>query len=1253
MAVPLAAAFIRLRPQTDQRAFEKDGAAAGSAAGKSYADGFYRDSSGRLRQANGRFATDAQKAMLGAGGSSGKGFGNAFNREGGGIIRKGFSALKNQLGPLLVPLGAGAAVLAIGKIGIEYENNLNIFQAVTKATGQQMDQVAKKARDLGADVKLPGVSAAGAAAAMTELSKAGFSVQQSMDAAQATLQLSRIANIDEGKAAEIAANAVNAFGIKASDVNGVVDELAATANSSSVEIGDVSLAFKQAAAVFAGFQGPAVGSQEAITELNTAIAILGNAGIKGSDAGTSLKQMLLQLTGPTQQAKDIMKELALNAFGANVSLESQNKILHGSKSVREKEIANLAKQNDAQGKMGDIAFDAAGKMRPLSQIVDLVAKGTKGMTDEEKDYAVTQIFGADASRAVIALLKGGLPVYDQTRKAVLEQGAAGKVAAAQNKGLGGAIDNVRSQFENAAISIFNQVKGPLTTGLNNAAKALAPLADGINDFGNFVRNNSGTIGAFAAVLGGAAAAYLALRAAIVITTAAQKAFVVLQTAVAFVQLASQVRSFAEAWALLDVAMAANPIGLVVVAIGALVAGIIVAYKHSETFRNIVQGALHGIVVAAQAVASFFTGVVWPALQAAWNGIATGALWLWHNVFEPVWHGIQAVIGVVVTIVRGYINALVVEFNIIKTVALFLWHNVFSPVFSGIAKVVQIAWLIIEVIFKALQIIISKTIIPVIQGLHSVWNAVFAALRAAVQGWWSIIRTIFGLFQKYLLGPVISFIVGWKDRIVATFHVIAAAIADWYNNHIKKYIDAVRIIWGQLGTAISNIWNGHIKPIFSGIVGYFKGQFVNGFKGAIDLVKGIWGGLEKVAKAPVTFVVNHVINPFINGLNTAASIVGIKDRVSPIKGFADGGQVPGYASGGRITGAPSSSDNRMAPARIPGVGAVKLAGGEYVVNASDTRKALPILQWINSGMKRGGPRAARKLIGRPMADMPGDGSEGWAFKDGGLVGWAKDVWSAVSHPLDTIKKPFEAALGKIPGSGTLKNFLVGSANHLVDGAISWVKKISGGSGKVGDAIKFLHAQDGKPYIWASAGPDGYDCSGIVSAIYNILHGHNPYSHTFSTESAGSFFPKPGQNGQMAAAWSHPGQSPASNSVGHMMGRVGNLNFESTGSRGVHLGNTTRKLSDFAQIGHYAHGGMVSPMPVRLFDQGGFWPSGTLGANLSGRTEYVDPSGRGGGDLHIHLHNNGVIASQEETDAWLSNGLRRLDRARKLPGRFGKA
>src|SRR6185312_509119 len=237
--VALASAFVRIRPQPDKAEFRKSGEQMGAEAGKGASDGFAgeykRGRDGKLRDANGKFVKDSEAAGRSAGAGAGKGFSDSFGKG----SSKAFDALKANAklaAGVFVPLGLAGAVGQIAKIGIAYEDNLNIFRSVSKATGKDMDAVAAKARALGADVTLPGVSAAGAAAAMTELAKAGFSVQESMDAAQATLQLARIANVSEAEAAEIAANAVNAFGIKAKDTGKVVDQLAASANSSSIEV---------------------------------------------------------------------------------------------------------------------------------------------------------------------------------------------------------------------------------------------------------------------------------------------------------------------------------------------------------------------------------------------------------------------------------------------------------------------------------------------------------------------------------------------------------------------------------------------------------------------------------------------------------------------------------------------------------------------------------------------------------------------------------------------------------------------------------------------------------------------------------------------------------------------------------------------------------------------------------------------------------------------------------------------------------
>lgn len=1204
MAVPLAAAFVRLEPDTNLSGFvkegEKAGKAAGEEAGKAFGDGFYRDASGKLRQANGRFATDAQKKMFEGGGKAGEDFGTQFTKKGDGIIRRGFSNLSSSLGGLLIPAGIGAAVIAIGEIGMSYEDNLNILKAVTKATGTEMDAVAAKARALGTDITLPGVSAAGAAAAMTELAKAGFTVEEAMAAAQGTLQLARVAGMSEAEAATIAANAVNAFGLEAKDTMFVVDELAAAANSSSLEIKDASDSFKMAAAVFSAFQGPAVGTKESITELNTAIAILGNNGIRGSDAGTSLKQMLLQLTGPSGRAKNAMEAIALAASGADGSMEKlfittgsgKNKMkvdsgmtlmqaaLTGTQKQSDLAINELSRLNPKLADVGDIAYDASGKMRPLREILDLVTRGLKDETEENRNAALTTIFGADATRSVIALMKGGLPVYDAQRKAIMEQGAAANFAAAKNAGLRGAIDAVRSQLENAAVSIYNAVKGPLTT-------ALFALAEGLGKTFTWIGDNIVVLRDWAIAIAVVTAA-VKLNSLMLAVNAAGGLLAYVKT----VRVVSgTTRLWAAAQAVLNISLLANPIGLVIIAITALVAGLVFAYKHSDRFRAIVDAAWAGIKVGVKATVDWIVGTAWPAIKRAWDAIAAGAVWLWQNVLSPAWEGIKLAIDGAVSAIGKTIAVAVGIFRGIGAVAMWLHENVFSPVFLAIGKVVEIWWLLVRVIFQAAVNVVENTLGPVVMWLwKNVFVPAFNGIVDKANAWWAAVKIVFGYLNTYIIGPLALMMTSLKDGFVNTFKSIRDTISDWWVKYVKPIFETVKVVWKSVADGFTNVYSRDIKPLFDKFVGFMKNEVVSGFQQAVKWIGEAWDKVKETAKKPVAFVVNQVINPFINGLNTAAAIVGVKDKVELIKGFADGGQIPGYASGGRIAGMRASTDNRQA--MVSGLGPVKLMGGEYIVNARDTAKALPLLKWINSGMKGGTYRTSHR-----------DGSDEPALKDGGLVGWAKDVWGAVSDPIATIKKPFESMLAQIPGGGRIKDFLIGSGRRLVDGSVKWLTSLIGMGGGGGNGGSFGEwpsspgAQRGDSGVWRKI-VARINASGIRQGAFG--NGYRPGD------------PKWHGSGR-AVDWMGFNMDALATAITRwnpleLIHRTKNRDYAYT--RGKNQGSFNESLMN-AHRNHIhvamREGGQVTPA---LFDRGGRWESGTLGVNASGYTEHVMTGGPGG-------------------------------------------
>lgn len=330
-------------------------------------------------------------------------------------------------------LSAAAAFRELISITREFQSNMGVLRVSLGATKDEMALLDAQAIKLGADVRLPGTSAGDAASAMTELAKAGLSVKDTLKASRGVLQLSAAGQIENAEAALITANALNAFNLEGQEATRVSDLLAGAANASSADIRGISLGFQQAAAGFAiaGFQ---------VDELATSIALLSNQGIKGSDAGTSLKTFIARIAAPSAKAKEAIDQLGLSFF------------------------------------------DAEGNFLSMSQIAQNLQNAFKGLTAEQRTQALVTIFGNDSSRAAAVLAKEGAKGFDELALKVNKQGSAAELAAAQNEGLGGIIDGVKSTVETFALTLgksafpaFAPLLKQITAGTSELADVLGPL----------------------------------------------------------------------------------------------------------------------------------------------------------------------------------------------------------------------------------------------------------------------------------------------------------------------------------------------------------------------------------------------------------------------------------------------------------------------------------------------------------------------------------------------------------------------------------------------------------------------------------------------------------------------------------------------------------------------------------------------------------------------------------------------------------
>ena len=347
-----------------------------------------------------------------------KSFGDKLNS-----AAKSMSSMGKQLTMgLTLPL-VGAAGVALKSAG-DFEQSMNVLQVVSGATGQEMQALQQQAIKLGAQTSF---SAGEAAEAMLELGKAGLSSTQIMGAVPGVLDLAAAGGLSVASAAEIAANALNAFQLPAEQTSQVANMLAAAANASSVDVTDLADAFKMSSAVFAS-------NGQSMSDMTTALAILGNNSLKGSDAGTSLKTMMLSLAAPTKEAAGMMRTLGLNVY------------------------------------------DADGSMRPFQDIVADLIQVTAGLSDEQRNAALTTIMGSDAIRAANILVAAGTDEWNRMEGAVNKSGAAQEAADARMKGLNGAIEYLKGSLDSLLISIGTPFLTGLAAMTRGAADALTGFA---------------------------------------------------------------------------------------------------------------------------------------------------------------------------------------------------------------------------------------------------------------------------------------------------------------------------------------------------------------------------------------------------------------------------------------------------------------------------------------------------------------------------------------------------------------------------------------------------------------------------------------------------------------------------------------------------------------------------------------------------------------------------------------------------------
>lgn len=641
-------------------------------------------------------------------------------------------------------LAVGAGMVAAVGTAADFDLTMRQTAAALQVSGEAMKDLRDLALDMGTQTSF---SAQEAGSAMLALAKGGMTEADIKGGAlQQTLVLAAAGSLALGDAANYMVQGLNTFGLQAGDAAEVAAALAGGANASTASVESLGLALSQ---VGPGAKNAGLSLQETVGIL----AAFANAGIQGSDAGTSLKTMLTRLVPTTKESAEAMADLGLKFTDAN------------------------------------------GAFLPMRDVAQQLQDKLAGLTEEQRSQALATIFGSDATRAATVLMDLGAAGVDKFTAATSDLAAAQNMAAVNTSGAAGSFEKFKGAVEtlglkigtallpavqsitDAATRLVNSLGGIFdhlgesfsTGGLKSLGdqlaaifdslahvaqdsvipilKDLADLADPllVDAFGalllvwravadvmehvigpavrtvtDFLADHETIVGAVVIVIGTFAGILGTVSLAI---SGAVTAFWAISSAIAAVR---------AAFLALQLMFAANPLGLALVAIAALAAGLIYAYQHSETFRDIVQGAFR---VVEQVISA-----TWDALKSAfdwvkdhWQELAIlltgpfGAAFLLirsqidniKGALSGIWDGITNGAGTVLDKIIGVFTGIAGAIRSGINQVLATIGNPFAQLFDmwigGIGGVGDMAVELFEMVFGKFQAAVNKLI--------DLWNSV--------------------------------------------------------------------------------------------------------------------------------------------------------------------------------------------------------------------------------------------------------------------------------------------------------------------------------------------------------------------------------------------------------------------------------------------------------------------------------------------------------------------------------------------------
>lgn len=700
----------------------------------------------------------------------------------GGIMT---SAGKTMTKAVTLPI-LGLTTAAV-KVGGDFEEQMSRVKAISGATGDAFEELRDQAIDLGAKTAF---SAKESADGMENLASAGFDAQEIMAAMPGLLDLAAVSGGDVALASENAATALRGFGLEADQSGHIADVFARAAADTNAEVADMGEAMKYIAPV-----ANAMGLS--IEETAAAIGIMSDAGVKGSQAGTTLRGALSRIAKPTKAMRETMDELGVSFY------------------------------------------DSEGNMISLQDQISLLSDSFDGLTQEQKNQALVTLYGQESLSGMMALIdKGPDSLGALTESLEQSDGAADEMARTMQDNMNSSIEQMLGAFESAAIVI----QDILSPAIASIADSIGSLVEKFVSAPRWVQTTILSLGLLAAAVGpilfGVGKLMKLFQTMKVGILALRAGFTALNTAVTVV--GGGIKA-------LFAVLAANPIILIIGAIIAAVAAFIYFWNTSEEFRNFFIGMWEGIKeavgIALEWIEDSWSNMVEGAKNAVesvkqawsdtkqwfadlWQGIKDSASDMWQGTKQAFSDGVDSIVSVWDGITQWFSD---------------LWNGIKSTVTS---------------IVKGIADGIMSRFGTLVYGVRNAFIHMSFFLKTLWTNLVKIAGQIFEIMKNVILAPVLfvtSLISGgWeeaKNNMIGVWNNIqTAAINIWTS--IKAIFDsfltntqmAFLNIWNGIKAALAYIWTT-IQTIaidtFNSIVAFFVETWNNIKQGTIDA----WNALK--------------------------------------------------------------------------------------------------------------------------------------------------------------------------------------------------------------------------------------------------------------------------------------------------------------------------------------------------------------------------------------------------------------------------